>query len=616
MLTDGYFSLSSNENKVGSTDGNEGVSALVPELELSMTDAELLALKQDWMKAWGVYAAAIEKAQLDNENYWLGKHFTIAGGERPLVDNLIFESLETFLPIATRSKADPLVESDNTEQGIAVADKVRKMLGFIADNLSYNLKMKQVARYWALYMLGVMKVGWSAKENDISCVAVRPQKLILDPQATIEECEYKGYYIGEYLDDMASDLVLRFPNKGQVIKDKVHDKMGTKITYIMWTTDDYIFWTMDNEVLGKIKNPHWNYETEQPESLSVDEFGEPVMTPAQTIPGKNHFTSPKKPYIFLSIFNIGKHPHDDTNLIQQNLPLQDLVNKRLVQIDRNADNANNGIAVSGDAFTEEQAQNLANKRRKGATLWVPSGNVNDAIKDMPAQALPSFIYESLMDYRYEIRNIFGTRGSTPQGTLKEQTLGGKQIIQGQDSDRIGGGISTYLEQFSDKFMNWCVQLMYVYYDEPHFASVLGAERAQEYIQLVNTEFTSKLLVGVKEGSMVPTDPVNQRAEAVELWTQNALDPITFFDRLEFPNPRETAKQLYLWQADPIALFPDLQAAQQQQMMQQQAMEQEQMQGQNEQMQADQMVAKMDQEDMAEQEHARQVELAGLKQKKV
>jgi len=562
-ILDGFKSLSEDLNKVGTTE-EDTIGTLLPELTLEMSDDELITLKNDWTKEWEAHKPIIERIQTENEQYWLGNQ-AVSGEKNTTVDNLIFESLETFLPIATRPKADPLVESDNTEEGNALADKVRKMIAFNADRLQYNLQMKQVARYWALYMLGVMKVGWSMKENDITCRAIRPQKLILDPSATIENGEYTGYYIGEMLDDSASNLILRFPNSKQLIEEKVKGKLGTKINYIMWTTDEYVFWTLDNEVLGKNKNPHWNYETEVPESM--DELGSVI--PATKTEGNNHFKYKKKPYVFLSIFNLGKHPHDDTNLVQQNIGLQDLVNKRLSQIDKNADNANGGLAVSGDSFTEQQAAAAAKAKRNGGVIWVPTGPVANAVVELNGSPLPTFVYESLIDYRNEVRNIFGTRGSTPQGTIGEETVGGKNIIKGQDTDRIGGGISTYLEQFSDQVFNWFVQLMYVYYDEPHSASVLGQERAKEFITLVNSEFTSDLSIGVKEGSMIPHDPASQRGEALELWAQNGIDPITFFDRLEFPNPREAAKNLYLWMSDPVALFPDLQAQQ----MQQQAIDQ-------------------------------------------
>lgn len=565
-LLDGFLSLGEDRNKVEDGVDTDSVGALLPELTLSMDDGALISLKRDWIKEWDKFLPLIKKAQDRNERYWLGQQTKMVDGDTSTVDNLIFESLETFLPIATRPKADPLVESDNTEEGNALADKVRKMIAFNADRLKFNLQMKQVARYWALYMLGVMKVGWSMKENDITCKAIRPQKLILDPTATIEEGEYTGYYIGEYLDSMASDLILRFPKKKKFIEDKVKGKLGTKLQYIMWTTDDYVFWTIDDEVLAKNKNPHWNYEVEVPGQM--DELG--VQGPTTIQPGNNHFKNRKKPYIFLSIFNLGKRPFDDTNLVEQNLGLQDLVNKRLMQIDKNADNANGGLAVSGDSFTEEQAAKASKAKRKGGVIWVPTGPVANAVVELSGTPLPTFVYESLIDYRNEMRNIFGTRGSSPQGTINEDTVGGKQIIKGQDTDRIGGGISTYLEQFSDQVYNWFVQLMYVYYDEPHSASVLGQERAKEYISLVNSEFQSDLSIGVKEGSMVPQDPASQRGEALELWAQNGIDPITFFDRLEFPNPREAAKNLYLWMSDPVALFPDLQS---QQLQEQQLMEQ-------------------------------------------
>lgn len=561
-LFDGFFSLSKDLNKVQDTEV-ETIGTLLPELTLDMDDKELIELKRDWTKEWAQYEPLISKMQQENERYWLGQQAVEA---KQTVDNLIFESLETFLPIATRPKADPLVESDNTEEGNALADKVRKMIAYNSDRLQYNLKLKQVARYWALYMLGVMKVGWSMKENDITCKAIRPQKLILDPSATIEEGEYTGYYIGEMLDDSAANLILRFPEKKDFITDKVKGKLGTKVNYIMWSTDDYVFWTLDDEVLAKNKNPHWNYDTEEPGVM--DENGE--MGPPQKVAGRNHFKNRKKPYVFLSVFNLGKRPHDDTNLIQQNIGLQDLVNKRLEQIDKNADNANGGLAVSGDSFTEQQAAKAAKAKRNGGVIWVPTGPVNNAVVELNGSALPTFVYESLIDYRNEMRNIFGTRGSTPQGTIGEETVGGKQIIRGQDTDRIGGGISTYLEQFSDQVYNWFVQLMYVYYDEPHAAAVVGEERAQEYITLQSSDFTADLSIGVKEGSMVPHDPASQRGEALELWSQNGIDPITFFDRLEFPNPRESAKNLYLWMSDPVALFPDLQ----QQQMQQQVLDQQ------------------------------------------
>jgi len=67
----------------------------------------------------------------DNENYWLGKQYSFDtdDSEHPLIDNIIFESLETFLPIITKQKPEPLVSSVGGEM-TGVANKVRKQLSY------------------------------------------------------------------------------------------------------------------------------------------------------------------------------------------------------------------------------------------------------------------------------------------------------------------------------------------------------------------------------------------------------------------------------------------------------------------------------------------------------
>lgn len=527
------------------------------ELELKMEDSELISLKNDWKANWNgsKLKADLEKKWKDNEEYWAGKQFDDRSSvdSRPLQDNLIFESLETVLPIVTRQNPEPLVLSDNTEQGIALAFRVSKVLSFLADTLSLRLKLKKASRYWALYHLGVMKVGWSMQENEIALLAVRPQKLILDPNATIDDGEYTGEYIGEVRKDKASNLIKRFPKSKEAITAMVNGKTGTEVGYEEWWTDEYVFWTLNNEVLGKAKNPHWNYESEQ---TFVNEFG--VESKAK-VAGSNHFSVPKKPYVFLSIFNLGISPFDETGLVAQNLSVQDLVNKRLRQIDKNADLMNGGWAISGQkaGLTKEEAFKVIEAARRGGGAWIPQGNVNEAIVKLVGTGLPSDVFNQLVDTRNEIRNNFGVRGSSPQGTMNEETVRGKIIVKGQDESR-SAFIAEYLEQMSDIIFNWMVQMMYVYYDEAHIASVVGQEQAREYITIKNSDLNRKLLVSVKEGSMIPKDELTKRNEAIDLWTANAIDPISLFDKLGFPNPRESAKQLFLWQNNPIALFPDLQ----------------------------------------------------------
>ncbi len=118
-----------------------------------------------------------------------------------------------------------------------------------------------------------------------------------------------------------------------------------------------------------------------------------------------------------------------------------------------------------------------------------------------------------------------------------------------DSSRIGGGVTEYIEQVADSLYNLAVQFMFVFYDEEHFMTTAGAIDGMELITLKNDKFPllKTLSVTVKEGSLVPKDPLTQRNEAMDLWSAGAIDPLNMFKKLDFPNPSEATNQLILWQ---------------------------------------------------------------------
>lgn len=556
-ILDGFFSLASGTNKAKQADTLEttegAVSTLTPELTLEISDEELIILKKKWIEDWTPYAAEIAKSQEDNEDYWRGKQFPgvmYNGKDRPLQDNVIFESLETFLPNVTRQNPEPMVTGEDE----TLSKSVQQKLADLADILRLKLQLKRVARYWALYHLGVSKVAFDPDTNDVSLVTLRPQRLILEPDATINEnMEYTGSYLGEYRDMAAWKLVKLYPKSTKVITEKVKGKMGTKVRYIEWWTDDYIFWTLDNEVLGKNKNPHWNYEGV---GEDVDEFGQ--TTPKQPL---NHFPVPKKPYIFLSIFNLGKHPFDDTGLIQQNLSQQDLVNKRHRQIDKNVDGLNGGWAISGEktGLNKEEAEEAINAARLGGGLFIASGSVQEGVQKLIGEPLPPDVYNQMADTRTRMADSFGVRGSSARGIVDEKTVRGKILVKGQDGDRASF-ITEFLEQYSDQVFNWFVQFLYVY-------------KPNEF------QFGPPLVVSVKEGSLIPKDAVTKANQAVELASAGLMSLLDLYTRLDDPNPQETAANAWLEKNAPEVLYASdprvQQVVQMQQQQQQLQLEQQQ-----------------------------------------
>lgn len=526
----------------------KGQDSIKPEDEYtsSFSDEDILSLTNEWKKTYDQYYLDIEKVQDKSIDYWLGKQQidmvdTIEG--RQIVVNQLFQAVETFLPIATRANPEPLVKADNSEEGQNLAGDIKNALVYQADVQKLRRKLARMTRHWMLYLIGVIEVEYDDEMDDFKTSVINPKKLIFDKEGYIDESGYfQGEYFGVKCKASASKLAVMFPEHKAYIQEISNNKKGTKLEYIKWwykNTD--VFFTMNSKVLGKFKNPHWNYDGEirTPDTLTGTETIELVQ-------GTNHLKKPTSPYVFLSIFNIGLRPHDDTSLIVQNVPQQDQINKRYRQLDKNIDSQNNGIVVDGRLMTQEQAGEAAGALRRGASIRV-MGDPNSAVARPMIPQLPADVWNAVNKAEQNLQNIFGTSGSTPSGIKSEDTARGKIMVNQLDASRIGGGITEYIEQVADSIYNLWVQMMFVHYDNEHYINILGIQEGGDTLPLSKSRFTKSLTVTVKEGSLIPKDPLTQRNEAIDLWSANAIDPLNLYKKLDFPDPNSAAQSLILWQ---------------------------------------------------------------------
>lgn len=563
---DAYASLGADVNKQrrdGTQETTEGiVSQKQKELDLSDKDEDLVKIIEKGEKKWKESPKKVEWEKMgdENEKYWLGQHYETpkADKSRPIVDNAIFEGLETYLPQATRRNPEPLISLDAGEVGpdgnsdpikLAYVQKVKLRLSDLADKNALRLKLKKGARHWAIFLLGVAKFGWDL-DRDIPIVRiVRPKKIILDPDATIDEDGYTGDYIGEYRKMTAQkilDIIGDDEGKNdakKVIKEMVKDDLGTEIQFIEWWTPQYVCWKLNKEILFKKKNPNWNYEAEPSTDKAVDDYGNETETQAEPKPAINHFSSPQMPYAFLSVFNLGDQPMDKTSLIGQNLSNQDGINKRNKQVDKNVDKMNGGAVVSLEksGLTSTQAKGVSEAVRKGGTILIPQGAAQDAVYFPTVPSLPADVFNDLYDKRSRLRDIFGTAGSSQAGLADEQTVRGKILSRGLDTDRIGGGVTEYLEQFAGQIYNYLLQMLYVY---------------DASFQFLADGTPPKVLVSVKEGSLLPKDSTSIANQALEIAKLNRISNIDLYKRLEYPNPEEMAANVWLETNAPQILYKD------------------------------------------------------------
>lgn len=576
VVLDAFYSLGRDLNKMKgsrSVDTQQGiVSEKMPELALDMSDEEIVRLTKKWEDLWlqSEVKADMDKKGTENENYWKGYHYQRPEVDktRAMIDNVIFEALETYLPQITRQDPEAMVElagkpDQTTPQMEQFVGVVKDKLAEIADEIRLRIKLKKTGRHWALYLVGVLKAGWDMNRDIPTVKVIRPQKIILDPNATIDEDGYTGEYIGEYR-KLPANILLEVIGEGegttdarQAVNDLVKDDLGTELQFIEWWTDRYTVWTMNKKVLLKKKNPYWNYDQEnepQAKDENAAEGAEEAMEeehqpadmqegePAPVQHGVNHLPVPKKPYFLLSVFNLGKRPIDDTSLIGQNLSNQDTINKRKKQIDKNADSANNGIVVSLEksGLTTQQAKGVTEALRKGGTVAVPSGSAQEAVYRPQLPELPGFVIQDMNDTRQRVKDIFGTSALVPNVAEKTETYRGAILAKTLDTDRIGGGIAEYIEQIADDVFNYLVQLLFVL-DE-------------KFLELISTGQAPKIKVSVKEGSLLPKDSVSIANQSIALANQGKMALIDLYKKLDYPNPEELAANVWLEANAPELLF--------------------------------------------------------------
>lgn len=526
-------------------DGSEGISGdYVDEFELNMKDEDLLNLRKDWEAKNAPYDAKIATRAKKNKTYLLGlQKADTEQDSTPVASNVLLEALQVYLPQALAKNPEPVVYSDNTPEGKAESNELKTMLQYHTVELELRGKLEMMVMQDSVYLIGVLKHGWDEKTKDITSQLRKPKNFILDKDGYVDEFKrFVGQYLGEKIETTAGELIDLFPKMSEYITIKTNGKLGTPVTRTEWWTDDYMFTTFGDKVLEKHKNPYFNYDKTE---KSTDEFG---VEESSVLKGQNHFSHPLMPYTFFTVstLSLQEQPHDMTTLIEQNQRNQDRIIDRDVQIDRNLASNNNSIAVSGKSFNQETAHQAAKALQDGDPVLVPDGRVEEAIKRIPANELPGGIIEAQDKAKDALRGIFGVQGLSAQAPNNNTTAHGMVLNQEYDSTRIGGGIGKSIEATARNVFNWWTQLYYKFYDQKHYASVMGSGRAIEFVGLQLNNSQRRFVVTVAPNSMAPKDELSERNNTLSLWEAKALDPITLFQRLDDPDPVNTAKKVVLW----------------------------------------------------------------------
>ena len=515
---------------------------------IDFSDEELIQLAEKWMQESEIYHNELLRVQVKNEKYYLGDQTEkdmVPAHSSDVVENHIFMGTETIVPIATANTPQWVVApGEQSEVSADFSTSVEEILKEHYEDVQRDVrrKIKDAFRHEIIYRYGALKIFWDEEIDDVNVKVVRPTRLWFPKYGqSVDELPY----IIEKVDMTFKEIEEVF---GKDMLEKVRGGTGEEIsdrqkverTITVWEVwvNDFVFWRAGNHILRKQANPYFNFDGR---TGSIDEFGN---SPEDT--NVNHFRKPRKPYIFITEFLLGLGPVGDTSIIEQAIPIQDIINihKRAI-VDSARMTGNPVWLVDSQVGPLEEIQNQITNE-PGLLIYGPgAANPNLLRRDAPPP-IPNYIIASLQEAQAAFDNIFGTHSTTRGERREPETLGGRLLLKQADIGRIDLLVRE-IERVVTEIGNWWLQLMVLFYEKERTFKIFG-ENGVKFVSFSRMKFQQGMRLKVKAGSTLPTDDMSTFQNALTLFQLGALDPLTLYERMKFPDPEGTLQRLIQWQA--------------------------------------------------------------------
>jgi hypothetical protein len=151
----------------------------------------------------------------------------------------------------------------------------------------------------------------------------------------------------------------------------------------------------------------------------------------------------------------------------------------------------------------------------------------------------------LQSLNSQFDNLWGLHSTTRGERQQQETATGRQLLKQADLGRMDMFVRT-LERAIDDLGDWFLQLMKMFYDKEKVYQILTPEGTMRFINFKGSSIKKGFKVRVKAGSTLPIDRESEAMRAIQMFQMGALDPITLYRKLGFPNPETLADMLMKW----------------------------------------------------------------------
>lgn len=487
--------------------------------------------------------------------------------------------------------------------GVPAQDFARKLESYFRKKyLDLNIKETFRMSYRNLYFarLFVIKAFWNpalGEGGDFDYRAVDPRKIRVSKFARKES---DSEFAIEEIDDNLCAVCERFPTKKTELMNKYgfYGEEGEKqmyiknpdVTYKESWIQDYVVFKLDNIILDTIKNPYWDWEgiliSEEeevqlqgnPQTPALE--GEPrrqllqqikleqeqrkasQVAPAEgdalvdpNIQGQNpvykpyfynYFDSPRKPYIFATIFNNENSPIGRTDMITLSAELQRGIDKRKMDIDENCEFVNGILKVDSSVMNKSDASRIRFETK--GVIW-GKGVATGVVREV-GNPLPQMVFDDMIDSRQEIDNIMAASSAFRGEREGQETKAGRLALIQQSYLRLNELVQ--LGDYAAKeVFSWGMQLAKTRYTEYHTAELSNKEGDREVIELIQDDIQTGNKVTIIAGKTLPVDDEFKFEQAQNDVEKGFISPVDYLDIAQYDNSKELAKNNVKYKINPV-----------------------------------------------------------------
>lgn len=577
---------------------DDGIIAVHDPLQVDIEDNELIKIVNERIRSANKFWE--EKYNLTarrerTETYLFGRQIQQKESlkrfkpyEIRYLDNAIYEIEKSIKPVAMSRMPDMIVMPG--QPGTQSEDTAKDITEIIDNDLKKRETRQVLAlafKHLPVYFTGIIKCVWDptiGTEGDYRFINVHPMDVIIDETSSTNDAN-QMQFIAEAQKMTAEEVIMRFPEKKEeFIKEmqkqglimgntpawkamatslkvwEVWFKHNQKHAEDKYERQELLLWKFGDVILKKIKNPNFDYEgvkkyfTLDPEGNKVEAQPEDMMNALTTgapmeeeTVYRNFFDMPQKPYFFMGYDQWGKVALDETSRIEQNIYNQeniDVIGKRVIE---KLQNRGKHIWSKESGLTGKDVERMdMNNPNQDAIV---DGDVNKVHGYIPPEDPTQQEFQELAQAR---NRMFSSAGATNlNGVLQSDVATSNQIAQQSNMTQVDDLTEETINAAAEWMARWMMQMIKLRYTKEHMRKLLGDKGVTTFMRLKSDMIEDGMEIKIKSSG---TDKLRRQRVAMDMVKAQLIDPLTFYEDMDLPDPEGRAEKLLMLQQDPAGYF--------------------------------------------------------------